>query len=340
MNGKVNSESDFNENLVKKLKENQESLSFIQKFKLYIKRSIAVIVHGFSMSGVYEDGDVVGAKKVTRFSRYKKGDIIVFTNKKGERVIHMIVDFTYENGKKEYITWGVNNQELDNDPVPRDKIVGKAVYSAKEQYKILSQAKQGKILIIDAHGMVNVKNLPNSWNVFKSENNQEFYEKLIDFRGNDYDLDYDKKIGGGEGKIFTSDKYDDRILKRWFSSELSKFGDSVGLLESVGDIIENDPELNQYIEVVKIYDEGNDWIERDFYKKSIELKKAILNSDKAETAYKKVMKRLQQLCLSSKNPDLHTLYERFDRTKFNRPNPSANLHWEDNLNKIIIIDMM
>ncbi|KKL51947.1 hypothetical protein LCGC14_2290390 [marine sediment metagenome] len=75
----------------------------------------------------------------------------------------------------------------------------------------------------------------------------------------------------------------------------NKFGDSVGLLESVGDIIENDPELNKYIEVVKIHDRGNDWILRDYYKKSIELKKAIPNSLKAETAYMEVMKRLQIL---------------------------------------------
>ena len=115
---------------------------------------MAVIVRGFSMSGVFEEGDVVGAKKVTRFSRYKKGDIIVFTNKDGERVIHMIVDFTYENGKKEYITWGVNNKVLDNDPVGRKDIIGKVVYSAKEQYKILDQARQGKILIVDAFGKV------------------------------------------------------------------------------------------------------------------------------------------------------------------------------------------
>ncbi|MBD3213603.1 MAG: signal peptidase I [Candidatus Lokiarchaeota archaeon] len=151
---KVNSASDFNENSFEKTKSNQESLGFIQKIKLNLKRSMAVIVRGFSMSGVFEDGDVVGAKKVTRFSRYKKGDIIVFTNKDGERVIHMIVGFTYENGKKEYITWGVNNQEIDNDPVPRNKIEGKVVMSVKEQYNILAQARQGKLLIIDANGMV------------------------------------------------------------------------------------------------------------------------------------------------------------------------------------------
>ena len=105
---------------------------------------MAVIVHGFSMSGIFEDGDVVGAKKVTPFTRYKKHDIIVFYNQKGERVIHMIVDTTRKNGRTEYITWGVNNKQLDENTVARKDIIGKVVVSAKEQYKILTLARQGK----------------------------------------------------------------------------------------------------------------------------------------------------------------------------------------------------
>ena len=153
------------------------------------------------MSGTFEDGDVVGAKKVTRFTRYKKRDILVFENKDGERVIHMIVGTTRKNGNMECITWGVNNKEIDNDPVARKDIIGKVVLSAKEQYQILAQARQGKVLIIDANGMVSVQIFPNSWSNFKPEYNHEFYKKLIEFRGNDLDLGWGK-LGGGEGKIF------------------------------------------------------------------------------------------------------------------------------------------
>ncbi len=350
LNRKGNSESDFNENSHEKTKANQESLSFIQKFKQYIRRSMAVIVHGFSMSGVFEDGDVVGAKKVTRFSRYKKGDIIVFTNKDGERVIHMIVDFTYENGKKEYVTWGVNNQEIDSDPVPRNKIEGKVVMSAKEQYNILAQARQGNILIIEAQGMAKMLKLPADWSDFISANNYEFYKKLIEFRGNDPVLGLSwtdlegNKIGGGEGKIFISQINTRRCLKRWTESQFDKkFTDSVGLLERVKDIVDNDPILNQYIEVVKIHEQGKDWIERDYYEYSTELKKAIGKSHVASTTYTEVMNRLQELRIKyailwtqytlQEIQDFNKLYDKFNKQSF-------NLHWEDNLNRIIIIDMM
>ncbi len=51
----------------------------------------------------------------------------MFENKDGERVIHMIVDTTRKNGKMEYITWGVNNQQLDEDTVARKDIIGKSL---------------------------------------------------------------------------------------------------------------------------------------------------------------------------------------------------------------------
>jgi len=138
------------------------------------------------MSGIFEDGDVVGAKKVTRFSRYKTGDIIVFTNKDGERVIHMIVGTTHVNGKKEYITWGVNNQQHDEDPVARKDIIGKVTYSAKEQYKILAQARQGRLLIIDANGMVNVKEDI----TVRYEMHDKLLEYIRNYPGSQYSVHY------------------------------------------------------------------------------------------------------------------------------------------------------
>ncbi len=102
------------------------------------------------MSGIYEDGDVVGVKKVTRFTRYQKGDIIVFINKDGERVIHMIVGTKRVNGKTQYETWGVNNPDVNTDLVSKKDILGKVILSNKELKKILTQVEQGKVLIVDA----------------------------------------------------------------------------------------------------------------------------------------------------------------------------------------------
>ncbi|TFF90773.1 MAG: signal peptidase I [Promethearchaeota archaeon] len=143
-------------NKIENIKENQGKIGLIHKLKKFFRRRIGVNVIGYSMSGIFEHGDIVGAKKVTRFTRYSIGDIIVFKNKDGEKVIHMIVGFTRENGKKQYRTWGVNNQELDENPVARQDIVGKVVLSAKEQYKILAQVKEGSILVVDANGMVQI----------------------------------------------------------------------------------------------------------------------------------------------------------------------------------------
>ena len=76
MNGKVNSDSDFNDNSFEKVEENQKAIWIIQKYKNYIRRNIAKRVIGYLMSGIFEHGDVVGAKKLTHFSRYQKGFII------------------------------------------------------------------------------------------------------------------------------------------------------------------------------------------------------------------------------------------------------------------------
>ncbi|MFX0075875.1 MAG: signal peptidase I, partial [Candidatus Hermodarchaeota archaeon] len=167
IDGKVNFLSGFNENSFEKNKENQESLSFIQKFKNYIRRNFAVRVNGYSMSGLFEHGDVVGAKKVRRFTRYQLGDIIVF-EKNGVNVIHMIVGTETVNGKTQYKTWGVNNPDADRGSVSKNDILGKVVMSTTEQYKILAQARQGKVFIVDALGMV--KELENNPNALSIDN--------------------------------------------------------------------------------------------------------------------------------------------------------------------------
>jgi hypothetical protein len=144
-------------------------------------------------------------------------------------------------------------------------------------------------------------------------------------------LDYDKKLGGGEGKLFRSKIYEDKTLKRWFSSQLYKFDKSVDLLDGTRRMIVNDPELNKYIKVVKIYEKGQDWILRDYFQYSYELRQAIKREMQAKISYEKVLDLLK----NTNDYYLQVVFERLDRAK-----PSANMHWDAKLNKIIIIDMM
>ncbi len=109
----------------------------------------------------------------------------------------------------------LTEQEL-NHSVARKDIIGKVVLSAKEQYQILAQARQGKVLIIDANGMVNVQSFPNSWSIFKPEYNHEFYKKLIEFRGNDLDLGWGK-LGGGVSRYFHQ-VFENHLQVSFFSS--------------------------------------------------------------------------------------------------------------------------
>jgi hypothetical protein len=181
----------------------------------------------------------------------------------------------------------------------------------------------------DLISFATIQNFPTTWSIFKKENNYEFYKKLIEFRGNNLDLDYDKKLGGGEGKIFLSSKYPDKALKRWFSSQLLKFEKSIDLLDGARRMIENDPELKKYIEVVKIYEKGNDWILRDFYSFSYELRNALKSEEEARIVYDRV------IALLSDTTDFYLM-----KVLQKLIDTSYNLHWDANFNKIIIIDMM
>jgi hypothetical protein len=172
-----------------------------------------------------------------------------------------------------------------------------------------------------------VQNFPNSWSIFKSEYNYEFYKKLIEFRGSNDNLIWD--FYGGESKVFASSKSPEKVLKRWIGKRFKDFTTSVDLLDDTKDAIESNPELNKYIEVVNIHERGSDWIIRDFYIDSEELIYALGKSEKAQIVYDLVKELLQ----GTTNSYLQKVLSKLE-------NKSFNLHWEDNLEKIIIIDMM
>lgn len=157
--GKVNSKSDLLGNFIENSQEqiiteilDQETTNILQKIKNYLKRHFAVGVIGYSMSGVFEHGDILGAKKVTRFTRYNIGDIIVFEIG-SVKVIHKIVGTEVVNGELQYRTQGVNNEQMDPWTVSRADILGKVDISKTDLNKLIEQISQGKISLIEAFGM-------------------------------------------------------------------------------------------------------------------------------------------------------------------------------------------
>ncbi len=76
------------------------------------------------MSGMYEHGEIVGARKAKKSMTYNMGDIIVF--KVGKvKVIHKIVGIEVVNGELQYQTQGVNNEFKDPWTISTKNIVGK-----------------------------------------------------------------------------------------------------------------------------------------------------------------------------------------------------------------------
>ena len=112
MEGKVNSESDFNENSFEKTERNIARLKVI----------------GESMSGISKlyDGAEVPLILMSEGTQYKKGDIIVFYQE-DVKIVHR-VEYLYEsNGEIFYVTEGVNpntNPYVDNRLVAGEDIIG------------------------------------------------------------------------------------------------------------------------------------------------------------------------------------------------------------------------
>ncbi len=145
-----------------------------------IKRVFAVKVIGESMSGTLESGDIVAARKVRAFTRYNKGDIIVF--RMGEiTIIHEIVGITTDsNGEVQYETKGVNNPQKDPWNVSKRDILGKVDISRSDLSKLLVRVEQGKTTLVEALGMRVTSALTSSYIIEEMEKIlQEVYESSL-----------------------------------------------------------------------------------------------------------------------------------------------------------------
>lgn len=171
--------------------------------------------------------------------------------------------------------------------------------------------------------------IPDSWSIFASDFNTKFIARLRKFRGDDI-LDPPVSLRGGEGQLFISQRKPKLTLKRWYKSRLGVFAKSVGKLKEVKSAINKNSKLSDDIEVVNIYEKGNDWILRDFDRKTVPLKDA-LSSPSAKGVRERVIQELER----SQNPVLIKVLK-----KLVREPPSENIHWSGSKKKIVIIDMM
>lgn len=85
-----------------------------------------------SMSNIFELGDLTITKQVAE-SELNKGDIITFWDAKHKIIItHRIEDIAItEDGKKEYITKGDMNNDIDKEKVKYEQIEGKCICYVK-----------------------------------------------------------------------------------------------------------------------------------------------------------------------------------------------------------------
>jgi hypothetical protein len=162
---------------------------------------------------------------------------------------------------------------------------------------------------------------PKSWEVFDPATNEDFKKKLEAFRGSD---DLETKFSGGEGMVFVGPD-GTRALKRWFKKRLGQFADAVAKLKSYRTDVSGNADLAKVMDVVAVYEQGNDWIVRDWVADSVELGKA--GGGAAETARHQAMDALK-----GKTGEIE-----IDLIK-KLQNKSANLHWSASQGKIIVID--
>jgi hypothetical protein len=170
--------------------------------------------------------------------------------------------------------------------------------------------------------------LPKSWDAFEAELNDKFKVRLRAFRGND-NLESSPALRGGEGQLFLSDLEPTSALKRWFEARLGELDQSVGMLRDASSAVSADPNLSADIDVVKIHEQADDWILRDFDPTSRPLSEVSGNPD-ANAARERVIARLE----GTSDPSLRNILG-----KLKSEPPSANVHWSPARNKLLIIDM-
>lgn len=165
------------------------------------------------------------------------------------------------------------------------------------------------------------------WNKFNHENESSF---MIPIRDYGFSLKMNKKFRGGEGQLFFSEKYSHLTLKRFFIRTNTPYYIGLNILRMARSSIIETSELSQYIDIAQIYEEGPDWIIRDFDADSVPLRNVMHDTD-IQLVVQKAVKELKK---NELNPYLKKVLKKIEKNP-----PSENVHWSNKSKKLLIFDM-
>ncbi len=212
--------------------------------------------------------------------------------------------------------------------VERPNVVGTQRGSTEPRTADVPALQSNSPAATESPSIAHARPLPKTWDKFDAAENDQFTARLKAFRGTD---NLTPDYSGGEGRVFAGDGKM-TALKRWFKARLSDMPASLSKLRQVRADVEANPKLRADIDVVKIHEEGPDWILRDFDPNSIELKAGPVEAQAARTrAITALETQRSEHGLSTELADL--------LRKLKKEPPSANLHWSPSRNKIVVIDM-
>lgn len=135
---------------------------------------------------------------------------------------------------------------------------------------------------------------------------------------------------GGESDVFINPSNKNEALKVWKDNRLGDFELSVKTITHYEQKVSQNKILNEYLHVAQIKEKGSNYIVKEFFQESVELK-TVLNNPEVKNAIKKIKNELLR------KPDVldQKLYKTISRVP-----PSANLHWDPQTQKIILIDAL
>ncbi|MEJ2250809.1 MAG: hypothetical protein P8Y70_20045, partial [Candidatus Lokiarchaeota archaeon] len=112
------------------------------------------VLKQFGNSMLLEPGGKVGYVKHESGKKYEIGDIIIYRLQNGLNVYHVVVGYKKLNDGRIYRTQGINNKDLDPNPVYEHQLVGQVVkFSESELAFLIEMAEQGRIPYIEGLGM-------------------------------------------------------------------------------------------------------------------------------------------------------------------------------------------
>lgn len=135
---------------------------------------------------------------------------------------------------------------------------------------------------------------------------------------------------GGEASIFLNPRKPEEAVKVWNKSRADDFEMSTRAMLLFEQRVEQSNTLKNYFAVAKIKEMGKDYIVREFSPNSVELKKMV-DSPEVKKAVKALKREL------SKSSDV--INQKL-MVALNKKPVSANLHWDPDTKKVLMIDAL